>query len=98
MSELCPKHFDDPDLTDGSCLGCELDRIERERDKLREINANGALAWDLLQSQLETAKAELAEARELADHNAKVAASAVIAMNGYRNALAQNQAKKEGDL
>lgn len=78
MTDLCPKHFDDPDLTDGSCLGCELDRIERECDKLRELNANGSLAWGLLQSQLAATQAELKEARELAAHNGAALARALI--------------------
>jgi len=78
MTDLCPKHFDDPDLTDGSCLGCELVRIERERDELRALNANGALAWDLLQSQLSATQAEVKEARALAEHNAQALARALI--------------------
>ena len=35
MSGFCPNHFDDPDLIDGSCLGCEIDRITRD---LNETN------------------------------------------------------------
>jgi hypothetical protein len=53
-------------------------KVEAERDKLREINANGALAWDLLQSQLAATQAELKEARALAEHNAQALARALI--------------------